>query len=88
MQHWFLDGKAAVFRRRHTVEPVTPLHEILFYTSCDACPPVLVRCDQARTRGDLVDERQLWVEFRATFGLDGLRQIERTSGTRDACAAT
>lgn len=33
--------------------------------------------------GDLVDERRLWVEFRATFGPDQPRRIERTSGTRE-----
>ena len=48
---------------------------------------MLVRCDHARVWGDLVDGRRLWVEFRATFGTDRLRRIERTSGTRDALAA-
>jgi hypothetical protein len=42
-----------------------------------------VRRDHASTWGDLIDERQLWVEFRATFGPGGVRQLERTSGTRD-----
>ncbi len=82
-EHWILEGHEAVFRRRHAVEPVVPLPEIVFYTSCDECPPVLVRCDHARMWGDLVGERQLWVEFRATFSVGGLRSIERTSGTRD-----
>ncbi len=82
-EHWLLEGKEAVFQRRHAVEPVVPLGEILFYTSCAECPPVLVRCDHARMWGDLVDERRLWVEFRATFSVDGSRQIELTSGTRD-----
>jgi hypothetical protein len=36
--------------------------------------------------GDLVDERLLWVEFRATFGPGKARQIERASGTRDDLA--
>jgi hypothetical protein len=81
-ERWILEGHEAVFQRRHALESVVPLHEILFYTSCGECPPVLVRCDHARTWGDLVDERQLWVEFRATFSPGGLH-IERTSGTRD-----
>jgi len=37
--------------------------------------------------GDLVDERRLWVEFRATFGSGEPRRIERTSGTRDDLVA-
>jgi hypothetical protein len=82
-EQWILEGHEAVFRRRHAVEAVVPISEIFFYTSCDECPPVLVRCDHARMWGDLVDERQLWVEFRATFSVDGLRHIDRTSGTRD-----
>jgi hypothetical protein len=80
---WMLEGNEAVFRRRHAVEPIVPPREIIFYTSCAACTPVLVRGDHARMWGDLLDERQLWVEFRATFGPDGPRHIERTSGTRD-----
>jgi hypothetical protein len=82
-ERWILEGHEAVFQRRHALESITPLPEILFYTSCGGCPPVLVRRDHPSTWGDLVDERQLWVEFRATFGPGGLRQIERTSGTRD-----
>jgi hypothetical protein len=82
-EHWQLEGPDAVFRRRHTVEPVVPVGEIVFYTSCGECAPVLVRSDHARAWGDLVTERQLWVEFRATFNVDGSRHIERTSGTRD-----
>jgi hypothetical protein len=80
---WLLEGNEAVFQRRHTVNPVVPPREILFYTSCDECAPVLVRGDRVRMFGDLIDERQLWVEFRATFGPKEPRQIERTSGTRD-----
>jgi hypothetical protein len=81
--HWLLEGNEAVFRRRHAVESIVPPREIYFYTSCDECTPVLVRCDHPRVWGDLIEERQLWVEFRATFDPDGLRHIERTSGTRD-----
>lgn len=81
--HWRLEGNEAVFQRRHAVEAIGPPREILFYTSCGECTPVLVRCDRARMWGDLIDERQLWVEFSATFDPDGLRHIERTSGTRD-----
>jgi hypothetical protein len=79
---WILDGSQAVFERRHAVESVVPPPEIVFYTTCRECSPVLVRGDRASTWGDLVDERHLWVEFRATFGGEG-RLIERTSGTRD-----
>ena len=79
---WLLEGNEAVFRRRHAVEPIVPPREILFYTSCDECTPVLVRGDHRRMWGDLIEERQLWVEFRATFDPD-VRHIERTSGTRD-----
>lgn len=80
---WQLEGNEAVFQRRHDVEPIVPPRQILFCTACDECTPVLVRCDQPRMWGDLVEERHLWVEFRATFGPDELGQIERTSGTRD-----
>jgi hypothetical protein len=80
---WIVKGHEAVFQRRHTVEPVVPSHEVTFYTACGECAPVLVRRDYASTWGDLVDERRLWVEFRATFNPDGLQKIERTSGTRD-----
>jgi hypothetical protein len=82
-EHWQLDGTEAVFQRRHPIEAILPPREIVFYTSCEECPPVLVRCDRARVWGDLVEERQLWVEFRATFGPGERRRIDRTSGTRD-----
>jgi hypothetical protein len=81
--HWLLEGTEAVFRRRHAVAPIAPPREIFFYTSCNECAPVLVRCDHGGLWGDLIEERQLWVEFRATFDPDGQRHIERTSGTRD-----
>ncbi len=87
VEHWRLEGDAAVFERRHAVEPVAPPRELLFYTSCGACPPVLVRSGRVRAWGDLVEERELWVEFRATFDDDGVRRIERTSGTRDDLVA-
>jgi hypothetical protein len=60
-------GHEAVFQRRHSLESVVPSHEVMFYTACDECSPVLVRRDHASTWGDLVDERRLWVEFRATL---------------------
>lgn len=82
-QHWQLEGHEAVFKRRHAIEPIVPPREIVFYTSCDECPPVLVRSDRARAWGDLVDERQLWVEFRATLDASQRRHIGCTSGTRD-----
>lgn len=82
-EHWLLEGNEAVFQIRHPVELIVPPREILFYTSCAECIPVLVRCDRAHAWGDLIDERHLWVEFRAAFGPDGLRHMERTSGTRD-----
>jgi len=82
-ERWIVKDHEAVFERRHTLESVIPSHEIMFYTACGECPPVLVRRDHASTWGDLVDERQLWVEFRATFGPGGVRQLERTSGTRE-----
>jgi hypothetical protein len=83
-ERWTVDGQQAVFQRRQAIEALAPLpHEILFYTTCRTCEPVLIRGDAARIWGDLVAERQLWVEFRATFETDGRRHIERTSGTRD-----
>jgi hypothetical protein len=85
-EQWRLEANEAVFQRRHSVEAIVPPRDILFYTSCDECAPVLIRCDHARIWGDLIDERQLWVEFRATFDPDGRRRIERTSGTRDDLA--
>jgi hypothetical protein len=70
-ERWTIDGTQAVFQRRQMIEPLAPLPpEIVFYATC-------------RTWGDLVEGRQLWVEFRATFEKDGRRHIERTSGTRD-----
>lgn len=80
--HWRLDGTDAVYERRHAVSPITPPGELVFYTTCDECVPVLVRSDHAHAWGDLVAERHLWVEFRATFGAGQPRRIERTSGTR------
>lgn len=75
-----------MYRRRHAVRAVAPPGEILFYTTCDGCAPVLVRSDYPCVWGDLVAERRLWVEFRATFGTGQPRRIERTSGTRDDLA--
>jgi hypothetical protein len=86
-EHWQLDGDEAVFERRHAVEAVVPSREIVFYTSCGECAPVLIRGDRGRAWDDLVDERQLWVEFRATLGPNESRRIERTSGTRDDLVA-
>lgn len=81
---WTIDGSQAVFQRRQEIEALAPLpREIVFYATCRTCEPVLVRSDVARAWGDLVEERQLWVEFRATFEKDGRRHIERTSRTRD-----
>lgn len=85
--HWQLEGNEAVYRRRHAVSSVAPPGEVVFYTTCDECAPVLVRSDHPRAWGDFVDERRLWVEFQATFGTDRPRQIERTSGTRDDLVA-
>lgn len=83
-ERWTLDGGQAVFQRRQAVEALAPLPpEMVFYTTCRTCEPVLIRSDAARAWGDLVEERRLWVEFRATFGKDGQRHIERTSLTRD-----
>lgn len=84
---WQLEGNEAIYHRRHAVSTVAPPGEIVFYTTCDECEPVLVRCDYPRAWGDLVDERRLWVEFRVTFRTDPPRSIERTSGTRDNLAA-
>lgn len=80
--HWRLEDTSAVYSRRHAVSLVVPPSEVVFYTTCDECAPVLVRSDHARAWGDLVDERRLWVEFRATFGAGQSRRIDRTSGTR------
>lgn len=84
---WQMDGDEAVYQRRHAASAIAPPRELVFYTTCGECAPVLVRSDAARAWGDLVEERQLWVEFRATFGPDHPRRIERTSGTRDELAA-
>ena len=79
-ENWRLRETEAVFERRHPLESVTPPAEIVFYTHCSACVPVLVRTDRA-FMGDLVQEHTLWVEFRVGFR-PGMRQIERVSGTR------
>jgi hypothetical protein len=81
-EHWRIEGHEAIFQRRHVLEPVSGPREIVFYTTCDQCTPVLVRRDRASGYGDLIDERQLWVEFRARFVPGEPRRIERTSGTR------
>lgn len=79
---WRLEGTVAVFQRRHPVDVVPSPPEVLFYTSCAACVPVLVRSEGRHVWGDLVDERRLWVEFGATFK-NGERHLVRLSGTRD-----
>jgi hypothetical protein len=84
---WRLEGNEAVYWRRYGISPVVSAGEIVFYATCDTCTPVLVRSDYPRAWGDLVDERRLWVEFRATFGADQPRRMERTSGTREDLAA-
>ena len=84
--HWQLHSNEAVYRRRHAITALTPPSEIVFYSTCSACEPVLVRSDRARASGDLVDERRLWVEFRATFDRGNTRRIECISGTRGALA--
>jgi hypothetical protein len=85
-EHWRLDGNAAVFQRRQATELVVPPREVVFYTACEECPPVLIRSDRLHAWGDLVEERQLWVEFQAAFGPGETRRIVRTSGTRDDLA--
>ena len=87
-ERWTLEGDEAVYQRRHAAESVVPPAELIFYTSCDECQPVLVRGSHVNFSGDLLDERRLWVEFRATFdSQEERRHIERTSGTRDDLAA-
>jgi hypothetical protein len=83
---WQLTDGEAVLQYRYPVRPVVPPREIVFYTSCPACSPVLVRHDRPHVWGDFVEERLLWVEFRATFGPGEARQIERASGARDDLA--
>lgn len=84
---WQLEGDEAVYRRWHAVSLVGSPGDIVFYTTCEACAPVLVRSDHATAWGDLVTERRVWVEFRATFGTDRPRRIERISGTREDLVA-
>lgn len=59
--HWQLDGHATVYRRRRAVSAIVPRGDVVFYTTCDECAPVLVRSDHPCAWGDLVDERRLWV---------------------------
>jgi hypothetical protein len=82
VEHWRIEGGEALFQRRHSLATITGPREIVFYTTCHQCTPVLVRRDHATVWGDLIDERQLWVEFRATVIPGEPPRIERTSGTR------
>jgi hypothetical protein len=86
-EHWRLDGDEAVFQRRHAVERIAVPHEVVFYTSCYECKPVLIRHDRPNAWGDLIGEHHLWVEFRLTFEPGEPRLIERISGTRDDLAS-
>jgi hypothetical protein len=83
---WRLSDGEAMLRHRYPVEVIAPPREVVFYTSCSGCAPVLVRHDRPHVWGDFVEERLLWVEFRATYGAGDGRTIERTSGTRDDLA--
>jgi hypothetical protein len=86
-EYWRLEGAEAVFQRRYGAERILPPREVVIYTSCHACKPVLSRHDRPTSWRDLIGEHQLWVEFRLTFEPGGPRLIERTSGTREDLAS-
>jgi hypothetical protein len=81
---WRISGSEAIHERRYSMKPVSPPSEVLIYSHCPECEPVLVRVDPARAWGDIVEERRLSVDFRLTFRGGEPAKVERVSGDRGA----
>ena len=79
-------GDALVLVSRRLADPVSLTSEVVVYTSCDECRPVLYLQDGGSGRwGDYVHERRPWCEWKLVFAAGRLerRHAERLE-TRDA----
>jgi hypothetical protein len=81
---WRISGDEAIHETRYRLEVVSPSHEILVYSYCRLCKPVLVRVDPASSWGDIVQERWLEVDFSLHFPRGEPVRVKRVSGDREA----
>jgi hypothetical protein len=81
---WRISGGEVIHERRYALKPVSPPSEVLIYSCCPECEPVLVRVDHPRAWGDIVEERRLEVDIRLTFREGEPAKVERVSGDRGA----
>lgn len=80
---WRLEGHQAVQEHHFSLKLIDGPRSVRVYGTCQQCPPVLVRTDGTTWLGDLVDEREVFVDLLLTFRPGEPLQVERTSGTRD-----
>lgn len=80
---WRLQDSIAVHEQRHGTEPVAGPRTIRAYTSCDQCPPLLVRGDGSGLFGDLVQEHHVWLDVELHLAPAAPLRIVRTSGARE-----
>ena len=81
-ERWRVEDGVASREDRFSTEPVPGPRTVRAYGYCERCPPVLVRTD-GRGLFDLVDERELFVDFEIVLRPREPPQLVRTSGTRE-----
>jgi hypothetical protein len=79
---WRIDGDEAVHETHYRLERVSPPGEVLVYSHCAHCEPVLVRTDRATLWGDIVQEHRLFVEFTLQFAEGAPMIVKRLSSDR------
>jgi len=82
---WRISGDEAIHETRYRLEEVvSPPGEVLAYSYCRTCKPLLVRVDPPRSWGDLVQEHWLPVDFSLQFPRGEPMRVKRVSGDRKA----
>ena len=80
---WRITGDEVVHETRYRMEPLSPPAELLVYSHCARCEPVLVRTDRATLWGDIVQEHRLFVEFSLQFPEGGPMRVKCITGDRE-----
>ena len=80
---WRIAGDEVVNETRYRLEPVSPPAELLVYSHCARCQPVLVRADRATLWGDIVQEHRPFVEFSLEFPKGAPMRVKRVRGSRE-----
>jgi hypothetical protein len=83
---WRIQGDEAVHETLYRLESVIPPAEVLVYSYCAHCEPVLVRTDRLTLSGDIVQEHRLFVEIELRFPEGVPMSVKRVSGDRQRLA--